>query len=109
MGDMADFALEQVMDAEYDRFEYRMGRMSDALAYDLGIIDEHGGYNHPPMFSTLRAPVHNKTCRYCGKTGLHWKNTELGWRLADRDNTIQCCEQYVTNKVILDEKKEINE
>lgn len=29
MSDMADFALEQVMDAEYDRFEYRMGRMSD--------------------------------------------------------------------------------
>ena len=91
MGDMADFALEAVIDAEYDRFEYRMGRMSDERAYDLGIIDHHGGYKHPPMFSTPRAPAYNKKCRYCGKLGLQWKNVESGWRLSERDGTDLGC------------------
>lgn len=104
MGDMADFALEQVMDAEDDRFEYRMGRMSDALAYDLGIIDECGGYSHPPMFSTPRAAAHNKKCRYCGKVGLQWKNVESGWRLAERDGTVHCCEQYFRFEEVLHER-----
>lgn len=87
---MADYALDGVMNAEDDRFEYRMGRMSDARAYDLGIIDELGEYNHPPMFS---APY--KICKYCGKKGLVWFITGTGWRLAEKDGIIHSCEKYV--------------
>jgi len=46
MGEMADMALDEVMDMEEMRFEYRSGRMSASEAYDAGIIDEHGAEPH---------------------------------------------------------------
>ena len=60
MGEMADFALEQVEFEEEARLDFRIGRMSHIEAFDRGIIDERGyedsAYNgwHPV-----------KTCRYC--------------------------------------------
>jgi hypothetical protein len=94
MGDMADYALDQVMDCEDDRFQYMFGNMSDARAYELGIIDERGFYDHRPMFQTR---ITTKTCRYCGKRGLEWRDTGGGWRLADPCGTIHTCEQYPRN------------
>jgi hypothetical protein len=98
MSDMAGFALEHVMDAEYDRFEYRMGRMSDARAYELGVIDERGGYNHPPMFSPTTLNT-SRTCKHCGKSGLRWANQGSGWRLQERDGALHQCEQYARCRV----------
>ena len=93
MGEFAGYALDETMDAEDDRFLYRQGLMSDSDAYDLGIIDELGYYNHPPMFfSQHRAPL-SKTCRYCGESGLQWKSTEKGWRLS-HGNNVHVCDKY---------------
>jgi len=33
----------------------------------------------------------DKTCRYCGKTGLHWKKFNNKWRLADKSNKKHIC------------------
>lgn len=93
MGEMADYALDETMDAEDDRFLYRIGMMGDGDAYDLGIIDELGFYDHKPMFSTARGPV-SKTCKHCGKTGLRWKKTEHSWRLAAATGELHVCEQH---------------
>lgn len=46
MGEMADMTLDEVMDMEEMRFEYRSGRMNPSEAYDAGIIDEHGAEPH---------------------------------------------------------------
>lgn len=101
MGDMADYALEQVYDAEDERFAYRMGEMSDQDAYDAGIIDEMGGYNHPPMFGhntrahrTIPSTSSSKTCGHCGTTGLRWVDTGHGWRLADSQNKVHSCDKW---------------
>lgn len=91
MGEMADWILDQLMDDEDDRFLYRMGGMSHAEAYDSGIIDELGWYSHQPM--VLGKPA-MKTCKHCGKTGLHWKDTGSGWRLATADDELHTCAQH---------------
>jgi hypothetical protein len=76
MGEMADFALEQVETAENRRFAYRQGEVSTTEAYEEGIIDEQG-------FETSaianRATV--VTCRCCGESGLSWKKIHGIWRL----------------------------
>lgn len=91
MGDMADYALEQVMDAEDDRFSYRMGGMSDAMAYDLGIIDSRGAESYRPMFKRISVA---KQCKHCGLGGLHWKQVGSGWRLASPDGKIHSCANH---------------
>lgn len=90
MGDFADMALNETMDMEDLRFEYRMGGMSDFDAYDHGIIDERGFYQHQPMFSPRSV---SKTCRACNATGLSWKSTPSGWRLAS-GGVIHVCAAY---------------
>jgi len=42
MGEFADYALDETMDAEFDRMEWRLGLMSDLEAFDRGIIDSQG-------------------------------------------------------------------
>jgi hypothetical protein len=32
-----------------------------------------------------------KQCKHCGKAGLHWMQTQVGWRLADDENSIHSC------------------
>jgi hypothetical protein len=81
---MADFALDQVMDAEDDRLEYLLGFITDEDAYELGIIDERGymprgGYSPP------------KVCKHCGTQNLHWAHSQQGWRLADAKGNIHTC------------------
>ena len=94
MGDMADYALDETMDAEDDRFLYRIGGMSDADAYNLGIIDELGFYDHKPMFSSTPKAT-SKTCKHCGKTGLQWKETVVGgWRLAAKNGKLHVCDAH---------------
>ena len=90
MGDMADMALSETLDMEDLRFEYRMGGMSDQVAYQLGVIDERGGYHHVPMFS--RTP-RSMTCRYCGAPGLSWVSTPTGWRLG-ASGAVHSCGAY---------------
>ena len=30
------------------------------------------------------------SCKYCGESGLHWADTDDGWRLMDRDGQHRC-------------------
>ena len=43
MGEMADFALEQVVTMECMRMDFIEGRMDIGEAYEQGIVDEQGG------------------------------------------------------------------
>jgi len=43
MGEMADFALDEVADMESRREDYVNGTMSDTSAFQQGIIDQQGG------------------------------------------------------------------
>lgn len=89
MGEFAGYALDEAMDAENDRWLYRQGVMSEAVAYDLGIVDHLGRYEHVPMFPRSTS----KTCKHCGASGLRWKNTEHGWRL-HLGEAVHSCEQH---------------
>lgn len=89
-GEFAGYAVDEAVDAENDRWLYRQGVMSDHVAYELGIIDHHGFYNHRSQ---------SKTCRYCGKSGLSWKNTPDGWRLAS-GATVHVCVEYNPNRIV---------
>lgn len=33
------------------------------------------------------------TCKHCGKTGLKWRRTAEGWRLADPRNGVHVCDK----------------
>lgn len=87
MGEMADFALDEVWDDGSARLVYRTGRMPVAEAYDRGLVDELGGEIGPQYGAKIPAP---KTCRCCGKTGLHWKKHRGGWRLFDHKKIHDC-------------------
>lgn len=93
MGEMADFALSEVMDMEDLRFSYRMGDIGYQDAYDLGIIDERGFENYRPMFHT--PTVTTKQCKHCGETGLHWMKAPTGWRLGDSAGKVHSCDKHV--------------
>ena len=93
MGDFADMALSETMDMEDDRFAYRQGRMRDSQAYELGVIDHLGRYEHRPMFASPVTTPRTMTCRYCNAGGMRWLNTEGRWRLHDNAG-IHSCVQY---------------
>lgn len=82
MGDMADFALGSVYDAEEYRSDYFSGRMDRQEAYERGIIDELG-YEGRPFATT-------KTCRCCGKSGLSWIAYKGKWRLGENGKLHIC-------------------
>jgi hypothetical protein len=90
MGEFADYALDEAMEAENDRWLYRSGALTDKQAFELGIIDHLGRYAHRPMFASQPAP---KVCKHCGASGLVWRETPRGWRLYDSDG-IHTCAQY---------------
>jgi hypothetical protein len=93
-GEFAGYALDEAIDAENDRWLYRQGVMSDAQAFELGIIDHMGRYNHVSMFPVgARAKASVKTCRHCVAGGLSWISTGKGWRLA-LDGALHICAQY---------------
>jgi hypothetical protein len=87
MGDMADYALEQIEAMELLRSRYRIGELPAAEAYDESIIDE-SGFEHSPMNSASKV-----TCRYCGKH-LHWKLHTIGWRTTEADESIHRCPAF---------------
>lgn len=37
---------------------------------------------------------HTVTCKYCGKAGFQWKETEAGWRLHDEEGELHRCKEY---------------
>lgn len=86
MGDMADMALDHVMDMEEKRLDWMTGHMSDLEAMECGVLDEQG-YYHGPSSGT------SKQCKFCGKDGLRWGQTESGWRLFD-GTAIHTCKEY---------------
>lgn len=47
MGDMADDFLNDVIDAENERFDYLMGNISKFEAIERGILDEDGSLPLP--------------------------------------------------------------
>ena len=47
MGDMADFALEEVMDFEDARTDYRRGELTHEEAVEAGVIDDATGAEYP--------------------------------------------------------------
>ena len=58
MGDFADDALNEAMDAEDERLEFRLGKMSHEEAYERGIIDEFGAEISPDK------PVEERPCSF---------------------------------------------
>lgn len=81
MGDMADH-FNECIENDYENYiDYTQGRITDLEAYDLGIIDKSGN---------IPSSVSYKTCKYCGKSGLVWGNTDKGWRLFDGNIQHRC-------------------
>lgn len=93
MGDMADFALEQVQNSEDRRFLYRMGYINIHDAYDEGIVDETGR-----EYSQTRGTVKNGiTCRHCLQSGFKWTLTKVGWRL-HKGSALHNCPKFAKRK-----------
>jgi hypothetical protein len=88
MGDMADYALDQVWDMEDARSDYWAGDITNEEAYDMGIVDEMGGYCGPARSSTP------KTCKHCGQHGLRWVTRDDRWRLADNTGKLHVCKEH---------------
>jgi hypothetical protein len=82
MGDMADFALDQMSDL-------------DDLHYS-GEIDEETGMIYPSPFTSQPScrrlkQIKRVTCRNCGKEGLRWKeHKKLGFRLYEGHIMHEC-------------------
>jgi hypothetical protein len=89
MGDMADFALDQVWDMEDARFGYLTGDISSEEAYDLGIIDERGYSTGQSLFIKS-----SKQCRHCGAKNLQWTEYHGKWRLANSSGEIHTCKEH---------------
>jgi len=87
MGDMADFELDNVMDMEELRSDWREGKMSYEDAYNEGIIDELG-YEDDESVRNHRQK--NVTCNNCGKTRLRWKQVNGKWRLFEKNKPHRC-------------------
>lgn len=65
-GEMAQFALDQAM---------------DAMEMDPDELEQEDGPTNP---------VSTKTCRACGKTDLHWEDRAGKWRLCDERGVHVC-------------------
>ena len=83
MGEMADFALNEVFDYEDWRTDYGRGLLSIEEAIDKGVIDEQG-YEYSPCAKP------KKTCRCCGESGLRWGKIKDRFVLM-RGNDIHNC------------------
>jgi hypothetical protein len=83
MSEFADYFLEEVENEEEARLNFRTGKLSNEEAYDRGIIDELG--------FEIGSGLTYKSCKWCNKSGLHWVETKMGWRLAEQDNKLHTC------------------
>ncbi len=61
MGDMADFTLNQVMDAEEQRMDYLNGGYSTVEAIELGILDEQGYLHYGQTMPKLKRSTKSST------------------------------------------------
>ena len=78
MGEMADWIVEQMQNAEMDGWDLQ---------------SEYDQEDFRPS---------EKTCKFCGETGLRWQNTESGWRLfhfQNWDNTYELHKCELTKDV----------
>lgn len=82
MGEMADYHLDEVLDHEETISDFRRGLISMQDAFDLGLINEHGG--------EIGTEAQPKTCRCCGTTGLSWGKHNEKWRLFDNGKIHVC-------------------
>jgi hypothetical protein len=70
MGDMAEMYADMWMDGcEWDD--------------DVGWFNPFGGRVNK-----------NIKCKYCGRMGFHWKQTEQGWRLFTDNGRVHACKKY---------------
>lgn len=53
MGEFADYTLDETIDAEEERADFRSGNMSHEDAYEKGIIDELGAEIRPKSVEEL--------------------------------------------------------
>ena len=62
---------------------------------DYGSDDDAYNGNHEPIYSSKLT----KTCKYCGKSGLSWKKTDLGWRLFTKTHNAHECQYHERSKI----------
>jgi 3-methyladenine DNA glycosylase Tag len=62
-----------------------MGDMTDWIIENGMMFDEEYEREFDDDFSI------GKICKYCGKSGLQWKQINNKWRLYDLDNNLHCC------------------
>ncbi len=73
MGDYADMQIENELMSYLD---------------DLNNID----YNEPDIGSyTSKKSLATRTCKYCGKSQLHWEEFKNTWRLFDCHGKLHSC------------------
>ena len=71
MGDIADWLVDQAMDAEFDPF-----------------------YHESDYYPS--APKTKPTCKRCGKTNLIWAEDFKGWRLYENYDVLHVCQTAAT-------------
>jgi hypothetical protein len=65
------------------------------------VNDDMSGWSLNNEYEYIPGPIRYKRCRYCGKSGLTWKN--LGsknspiWRLSDK-NGVHTCDAHSHSK-----------
>lgn len=64
-----------------------MGDEADAYDYDYALSE----------LEDSEEPVEVQ-CAYCNRKGLHWQETERGWRLATPSGKLHTCSAYLTTK-----------
>jgi hypothetical protein len=87
MGDMADFALEEVYDFEDSRSDFNRGLLPIEEAIERGVCDEQGFFIEPRSGHTR---IKTRTCRCCGKNGLRWYKLDGRWRLFEGESIHNC-------------------
>ena len=85
MGEMADYALDQVATYEEAAMDYRAGKMSMETAIMNGVVDEQG-YE----YSAFSTTVSSRTCRCCNQDGLYWKKSDGKWLLHEKGSIHNC-------------------
>jgi hypothetical protein len=82
MGEMADYVLEMASMEDELLLAYHFGKISDAEAYEAGLIDELG-------YEVTYA--RSKTCRCCGNGNLHWEMVINKWLLHEENGHLHNC------------------
>ncbi len=90
MGEMADYALEEVHSHDELQQRYYAGGMTHEQAEACGMEDQFGSAMPPIFAGRPDAPQSNKTCRCCGASGLSWGRLKGKWRLYAGDELHRC-------------------